>query len=124
MVVPQIQLVAGKSNASAQIVSAFEKVCQRNRIVVSMATVSLFFHPIFFRDQRRLPYERLDQIKVDFLPGGALAGYGAGSRTRTFRSPATLRSCWTMPDGHRISTRSADALAPNPKWTGPALDEA
>jgi xylose isomerase len=30
-----------------QIVSAFKKACERNRIVVPMATVSLFFHPIF-----------------------------------------------------------------------------
>jgi xylose isomerase len=30
-----------------QIVAAFKKACERNRIVVPMATVSLFFHPIF-----------------------------------------------------------------------------
>jgi xylose isomerase len=30
-----------------QIVSAFKKACERNRIVVPMATVSLFFHPVF-----------------------------------------------------------------------------
>ena len=30
-----------------QIVREFKKACQRNRIVVPMATVSLFFHPVF-----------------------------------------------------------------------------
>src|SRR6266487_3736702 len=30
-----------------QIVREFKKVCQRNGIVVPMATVSLFFHPVF-----------------------------------------------------------------------------
>src|SRR3954462_2387528 len=30
-----------------QIVREFRKVCQRNGIVVPMATVSLFFHPVF-----------------------------------------------------------------------------
>src|ERR1017187_2738402 len=29
-----------------------------------------------------------------------------------------------MPEGQRISTRSADLLAPKPKWVGPALEEA
>src|SRR5258708_31891648 len=44
--------------------------------------------------------------------------------TLTTRSAATLESFCTMPDGQRISTRSADLFDPRPKCTGPALDEA
>jgi hypothetical protein len=52
------------------------------------------------------------------------SSYRAGSFTKTMRSPVTLRICCTIPEGQWISTRSADAFCPNPKCTGPALDDA
>jgi hypothetical protein len=50
--------------------------------------------------------------------------YRAGSLTVTTRSAATSRISCTIPEGQRISTRSADTFVPRPKCTGPALDEA
>ena len=47
--------------------------------------------------------------------------YRAGSFTFTTASAATFRNSCTIPEGQRISTRSATFAAPSPKWVGPAL---
>src|SRR5450759_2866250 len=47
-----------------------------------------------------------------------------GSFTRITRSAATSLSSCTIPVGHRISIRLADAAGPSPKCVGAALDDA
>ena len=47
-----------------------------------------------------------------------------GSFTRITRSAATSLSSCTIPEGHRISIRLADAAGPSPKCVGAALDDA
>ena len=50
--------------------------------------------------------------------------YFRGSFTLTTPSAATLVSCWTIPEGQRISASSTDLARPNPKCVGLALDDA
>src|ERR1019366_10272710 len=67
---------------------------------------------------------KLRESRKDIPQTDGAQVYFSGSLTEIMRSAATSRSCWTMPEGQWISTRSADGFAPKPKWTGPALDEA
>ncbi len=82
-----------------------------------------------------------DFWKMKLVPGGPVPGFtqfledeiGArracprfylGSRTVTMRSASTFSKICVLPEGQRISTRSAFAWGPRPKRTGPRLEEA
>src|SRR5471032_2610986 len=54
---------------------------------------------------------------------GKMHRYGV-SFTGNTRSPRTSFNVWIIPDGQWIATDSAVSFAPNPKWTGPQLEEA
>jgi hypothetical protein len=61
---------------------------------------------------------------VSRCENSCVGAYFGGSWTLMMRSAATFLRSWVIPEGHRISTKSAALLAPKPKWVGPALEEA
>jgi hypothetical protein len=90
----------------------------RRTVLVTVRTRRMPFS-LFSKSLPRLPKH------VANLTDGILARHSyLGSVTDWIRSASMfLRTC-TVPDGQRTSISSTFVIAPSPKWSGPALEEA